>query len=101
MVETGRFKGTDRALPMCPICDSYDTEDEIHFTGTCVAIEEASAMLVHDLNIPKPETTDARMKLLKSILLKDNLKVSSRHLQAIFEERKHLMASGNCCQSGS
>ena len=93
MVETSRFKGTGRELRVCPICDSLEREDEIHFTESCAALQILRKDLVKDLTRTGPETAGEKLDLLKS-LLKDKLKVSSRHLDIMFEERKRLLASG-------
>ena len=49
----------------------------------------------HRAEIPRePESNSEKLDMLKFLLLKDILKVSSRHLEGMFEERKSLLASG-------
>ena len=84
-VETGRFKGSNPALRVCDICDSGETEDEMHYLYHCKGLAEVRKPYIEEMRTFIPDydkvTEENRTKI---ILSAQHIKFAAKWFDAMY-----------------
>ena len=90
--ETGRWKDTPLEYRSCRTCDESLLENELLFLMQCDALKEERSEMYRELfNRTDFEIKGDEIDQMKDLLAKPMLKITGKHLLAMFERRRDLM----------
>ena len=90
-LETGRYTDVPEAKRTCKLCSDNAVETEEHFLTACSALSHIRTRFKNELNEVENLDNMTGIEKMKRMMATDMIKISSRMLECMFEERKELM----------